>query len=298
MLNNPLKYTDPSGGLIIKVQDGVGNVLTGLAALDRGYTGHEHLQGVNLIHMNGRLYDPLVHRFLQPDNFVQELNNTQNFNRYGYVLNNPLKYNDKSGELFSFVVAVFETLANIVTHGVNFHNYDWNKTQNAWKIDMGLFKTDSNRTFFGQVLQIFSRFTWEAIQTSVGYTYSHARNVAGEVDEVMYFGGATFIINEDSDVETGWGVSLGNYINANIPGQLDKEYSGGWIFSNGGLFWHEYGHTFQSQRFGLSYLFAIGIPSIFGAEWTETSANRWAWRYENQHGYMQNWLYSSDHTLN
>ena len=88
-------------GLIVKVQDGAGNVLTGLVALDRGYTGHEHLQGVNLIHMNGRLYDPLVHRFLQPDNFVQDPYNTQNFNRYGYALNNPLKWIDISGENFT-----------------------------------------------------------------------------------------------------------------------------------------------------------------------------------------------------
>ncbi|CEN36677.1 RHS repeat domain-containing protein [Capnocytophaga cynodegmi] len=37
--------------------------------LDRGYTGHEHLYSVGLIHMNGRLYDPVLHRFLQPDNY-------------------------------------------------------------------------------------------------------------------------------------------------------------------------------------------------------------------------------------
>jgi RHS repeat-associated protein len=71
---------------------------SGLTILDRGYTGHEHLQSVGLIHMNGRLYDPKLHRFLQPDNFVQDASNTQNFNRYGYVLNNPLKYTDPSGE--------------------------------------------------------------------------------------------------------------------------------------------------------------------------------------------------------
>ena len=73
--------------------------------LDRGYTGHEHLVGVGLIHMNGRLYDPQLHRFLQPDNFVQDPYNTQNYNRYGYVLNNPLKYTDPSGE-FILVAAV------------------------------------------------------------------------------------------------------------------------------------------------------------------------------------------------
>ncbi|MCV2486489.1 hypothetical protein OD917_16265 [Flavobacterium sp. SH_e] len=85
-------------GAIVKVQDGSGNALNGLTILDRGYTGHEHLQSVGLIHMNGRLYDPKLHRFLQPDNYVQDPENTQNYNRYGYVLNNPLKYTDPSGE--------------------------------------------------------------------------------------------------------------------------------------------------------------------------------------------------------
>ncbi|MBA0883035.1 FG-GAP-like repeat-containing protein [Flavobacterium undicola] len=82
----------------VLVQDGAGNVLNGLTLLDRGYTGHEHLQSVGLIHMNGRLYDAKLHRFLQPDNNVQDPNNTQNYNRYSYVLNNPLKYTDWTGE--------------------------------------------------------------------------------------------------------------------------------------------------------------------------------------------------------
>ncbi len=67
--------------------------------LDRGYTGHEHLASVSLIHMNGRLYDAKLRRFLAPDNFIQDPYNTQNFNRYAYVYNNPLIYNDPSGEI-------------------------------------------------------------------------------------------------------------------------------------------------------------------------------------------------------
>jgi RHS repeat-associated protein len=63
----------------------------------RGYTGHEHLDDVGLIHMNGRIYDPMIGRFMQPDPIISEPYNSQNFNRYAYVLNNPLMYTDPSG---------------------------------------------------------------------------------------------------------------------------------------------------------------------------------------------------------
>jgi RHS repeat-associated protein len=66
---------------------------------DRGFTGHEHLPWFNLINMNGRLYDPLVGRFLSADNEIQDPTSTQNYNRYSYGLNNPLKYVDPSGNL-------------------------------------------------------------------------------------------------------------------------------------------------------------------------------------------------------
>ena len=63
----------------------------------RGYTGHEMLDGLNLIHMNGRIYDPIIGRFLSADPLVQAPENTQSYNRYAYVWNNPLKYTDPSG---------------------------------------------------------------------------------------------------------------------------------------------------------------------------------------------------------
>ena len=64
---------------------------------DRGYCMHEHLDNFALINMNGRMYDPAVGQFLSPDPFVQAPQNTQNYNRYSYCLNNPLKYIDPSG---------------------------------------------------------------------------------------------------------------------------------------------------------------------------------------------------------
>ena len=64
---------------------------------DRGFTGHEHLDNFDLINMNGRVYDPWLGRFLSPDPFVQAPTYSQNYNRYSYALNNPLKYTDPSG---------------------------------------------------------------------------------------------------------------------------------------------------------------------------------------------------------
>ncbi len=65
---------------------------------DRGFTGHEYLKYFNLYNMNGRLYDPLIARFLNVDPYVQMPDNSQSLNRYSYCLNNPLVYTDPSGE--------------------------------------------------------------------------------------------------------------------------------------------------------------------------------------------------------
>jgi hypothetical protein len=56
--------------------------------------------------MNGRLYDAKLGRFLSPDNFVQDPFSTQSFNRYGYVVNNPLSYVDESGEFFFIPIII------------------------------------------------------------------------------------------------------------------------------------------------------------------------------------------------
>ncbi|MDR6984473.1 RHS repeat-associated protein [Rheinheimera pacifica] len=70
----------------------------------RGFTGHEQIDEVGLVHMGGRVYDPILGRFLQADPFVQQPNNIQNFNRYSYVLNNPLNKTDPSGYFFQMLV--------------------------------------------------------------------------------------------------------------------------------------------------------------------------------------------------
>lgn len=69
-------------------------------ATSHGFTGHDHIESMNLIHMKGRVYDPTVGLFLSPDPYVQDPTLVQNLNRYSYVLNNPLSYTDPSGHFF------------------------------------------------------------------------------------------------------------------------------------------------------------------------------------------------------
>jgi RHS repeat-associated protein len=68
---------------------------------NRGFTDHEHLDDLALVHMNGRVFDPLVGRFLSADPNVQFADDLQSYNRYSYVSNNPLNARDPTG-YFSF----------------------------------------------------------------------------------------------------------------------------------------------------------------------------------------------------
>ncbi|REC69762.1 RHS repeat-associated core domain-containing protein [Chryseobacterium rhizosphaerae] len=98
--------------------------------IDRGYTSHEHFAEVGIIHMNGRLYDPLLRRFLNADENIQDPMNTQNYNKYGYVMNNPLMYNDPSGE---FLAWFFGAMVGSYFSGVQANHGNWNPLKWDWK---------------------------------------------------------------------------------------------------------------------------------------------------------------------
>lgn len=88
--------------------------------LGRGYTGHEHLSQFGLVNMNARLYDPVLGRFLSPDPFVQYPEFSQNFNRYAYAMNNPLRYVDEDGEFIHIIIgAIIGGTANVIYKAVS-----------------------------------------------------------------------------------------------------------------------------------------------------------------------------------
>jgi RHS repeat-associated protein len=101
---------------------------------DRGYTQHEHLDEIELINMNGRMYDPVLGRFLSPDIVVQSAENTQSYNRFSYAVNNPLKYIDINGFTYTGSDVMQETwnraVADIEAWQESISEYWWNLGHN------------------------------------------------------------------------------------------------------------------------------------------------------------------------
>ena len=92
----------------------------------RGFTGHEHLDNVGLIHMNGRVYDPALGRFISADPIIQFPASTQGMNRYTYAGNNPLSFTDPSGfgffsALGSFFKSIFVDIPAKILRKVTSH---------------------------------------------------------------------------------------------------------------------------------------------------------------------------------
>ena len=93
------------------------------AITNRGYTGHEEITEVGLVHMNGRVYDQVLGRFISPDPIIQAPYVTNSFNRYSYVMNNPLKYTDPTGfswkDVSDWVSSAWESVKNFFGGGSN-----------------------------------------------------------------------------------------------------------------------------------------------------------------------------------
>ena len=80
----------------------------------RGFTGHQVISSVGIIHMNGRLYDPLLGRFTSADPSLGGITSSQDVNRYSYVRNSPLSYTDPSGYFFNRIGNAFSRIGSSV----------------------------------------------------------------------------------------------------------------------------------------------------------------------------------------
>jgi RHS repeat-associated protein len=169
--------------------------------IDRGYTGHEHIDKMSVINMNGRMYDPAIGMFMSPDNFVQNSGLSINYNRYSYCLNNPLKYIDPSGMNY-----YPNETTNIEVQGTSdptaYYNYSeniyipnsptdglWDNTPHitAWKVNEYTLnqKTGEYESIFGQRMET----NFVTIFRTITYTYEATEElVLDEPNKAGYVG--------------------------------------------------------------------------------------------------------------
>jgi RHS repeat-associated protein len=108
-----------------KVRNPNGSATGGtLSQSRRGFTGHEHISVGNsgLIHMNGRVYDATLGRFITADPFIQSPSFSQSYNRYTYGFNNPLSGTDPSGFGFDIAGDFFSALDDFVRNPFKIEN--------------------------------------------------------------------------------------------------------------------------------------------------------------------------------
>jgi RHS repeat-associated protein len=74
---------------------------TGTILTDKLFTGQRAMTDLGIYHYQSRFYSPKLGRFLSADTIVPNPANPQDYNRYAYVRNNPVRYIDPSGHVCS-----------------------------------------------------------------------------------------------------------------------------------------------------------------------------------------------------
>ena len=256
-------------GSVIKVVTGEGTTAFGASydawgkptvtvddiAFPRGFGGHEMLPNYGLVNMDGRLYDYTLGRFLSPDNYVQEPDNSQSFNRYAYCLNNPLKYSDPTGELFGIddlIIGISAFVSGYVANAISTHNWGWVSFQN------------------GLISAGMSLIGWHTGNMSSS-VWSIASNIATSNIVNAFMPTLTLPIDQHFSLSFspifGFGtdgLSAGlygsvNYINGknafSIGGGFGKGYAGWRVYAKSGNWGAGYGRTYYSEgNFNGNYL--------------------------------------------
>ncbi|MCP4298624.1 MAG: RHS repeat-associated core domain-containing protein, partial [Proteobacteria bacterium] len=145
-----LDYSNPCGEV-------AQNRSTGTETVTHKYTSQELDQESGLMYYNARYYDPTMARFITPDTMIPDASNSQAYNRYAYVLNNPVVYTDPTGH-FSMDPGDYEGWGNSDEIDSSKHNDFWSGIGNFFSgVGIGLLGTgiDQNATgstYAGQVV--------------------------------------------------------------------------------------------------------------------------------------------------
>jgi len=134
-----------------------GATKSGSVPTDKKFTG-QRLDQSGLYYYNARYYDAGIGRFISPDTVSPNQYEPQTWNRYSYCFNNPLAYNDPTGNWPPFVdKAVSWVDDKIVDPVQNWSADQWGRLQetNAWKLTRDM-------AYVGEMFVGIEIMTWSA----------------------------------------------------------------------------------------------------------------------------------------
>ncbi len=98
--------TDPNGNVVSEtLYKAWGEIRFSSGSLPTNYTytgQRSEMEDTGLMFYNARWYDPELARFVQADSIVPGAGNPAAYDRYAYVLNNPIMMNDPSGHCYNY----------------------------------------------------------------------------------------------------------------------------------------------------------------------------------------------------
>lgn len=241
------------------------------------YQGKELDPASGLYDFHARLYDAATGRFASsdPKGALRPFHSP-----YAAMGNNPTLNVDPDGEFFAtaltFVYDFFRTaffkggldITSKKSREGAWHKFDptarGSKTNNAWRIFMGLFALDTKLPFNEMMKQYCSRFTKEGLIEFIGYWFAIGTNLFHDVEKVDYYAGATVLWDNTKDHS---GTTVGSYIDISAWRWNDYKSLGRRPGFNGDyahdeLFIHEYGHYVQARHFGSWHTILGGLNSM------------------------------------
>ncbi len=184
----------------------------------RGYTGHEMLDEVGIIHMNGRIYDASLGRFLQADPFIQAPTDTQSYNRYAYVRNNPLNATDPSGYIWQLAVAAAAGyMAQEVGEAIHA----------PWLSAIGGIVTCASGAMSGAAISCAGGFAF-------GSTYSATGNFSQALEAGLFAAGSAWAYSKVGEHFSDIGASNKQFANI-FEGISGVDITGNWVNFGGNL---------------------------------------------------------------
>jgi len=137
--------------------------------LTASYTGQNYDSSSGLYYYKSRYYNPKLARFIQPDTVIPDATHLQSYNRYSYVVNNPLKYVDPTGHFFGYaggginisIGAIFNAPGSLPTVQQNLANssdfhFEMDNEYNAGLVSSVVSTPQDALAFFDEDWKIFS----------------------------------------------------------------------------------------------------------------------------------------------